>query len=94
MAKASVGLSRLESEGTLTYEGGEGGIIIYEIKTEDEELRKDAIRHLAKKQEFKMPESNKTDDYRVDMAHPTDNITYFELSLSTLCAETGIKVGW
>lgn len=91
---AKVGLSRLGSVGTLTYKEGEGGKVDYNIETEDEGLRAEADTYLVKIRTFKIPESNKEDDYREDVVLPTDALTYFELTLSTLYAETGIKVEW
>lgn len=91
---AKIGLSRLGSVGTLTYKEGDGGIIDYEIESEDEELIEDAETYLEKERTFKIPESNKEDDYREDVAIPTDALTYFELTLSTLYAETGIRTEW
>lgn len=91
---AKVGLNRLGSVGTLTYKEDEDGIIDYEIKSDDEDMIDDAEMYLEAERTFKIPESNKEDDYREDVAIPTDNLTYFELTLSTLYAETGIKVEW
>ena len=91
---AKIGLNRLGSVGTLTYKEGDNKKVDYQIESKDGELTKDAETYLEAKRTFKIPESNEEDDYREDVAIPTDELTYFELALSTLYAETGIKVEW
>lgn len=60
----------------------------------DENDEKAALRHLTRKQEFRIPESQEIDDFRVDKAKPTDERTYMELALCTLFANTGLFVMW
>lgn len=80
-------------QAVLVYEEGSGGKVMYELDTMDEGLADAVHSHMLKEREFKIPESNEEGDYRVDVAVPIDGLIYFELSLSTLYAETGIKVG-
>ena len=49
---------------------------------------------MEKKRKFQIPVSQELDDYRIDAAFPNENITYFELTLCNLCAETGVFVNW
>ncbi|MBW8001748.1 MAG: hypothetical protein FVQ80_06960 [Planctomycetes bacterium] len=61
----------------------------------DDSVISEAIqRYLTTEREFKIPESQKIDDYRIDSAKPAENRTYFELSLNTLYANTGVFVHW
>lgn len=84
-----------EAEGTLTYEEAEpGGIVNYEVETESDKMASLLDWYLSKERGFKIPESNEEDDYRVDTAVPVEGLTYFQLALNTLYAETGIKVEW
>ena len=46
------------------------------------------------KREFNIPESQKIDDFRVDKVFPKDSTTYFELTMCTLFANTGVHVDW
>ena len=90
----TVKLENLDGQGSLTYEEQEDGTINYRVDTKEAGINSDVERFLDTKREFKIPESNDEDDYRIDVAKPTDELTYFELALSTLYASTGIKVGW
>ena len=84
-----------EGGGTLRYEEVEpGGIVNYEVETESDKMASLLDWYLSKERGFKIPESNEEDDYRTDVSIPTDGLTYFELSLNTLYAETGIRVNW
>lgn len=54
-----------------------------------------AVReYLQKEREFWIPESHRTDDFRVDRAHPYDSTTYFELAMCSLWSATGVLVDW
>ena len=89
-----VKLKSLDGEvGALVYDADGKGHVKYSF-IGDDALSPKVDRYLAKKREYQIPESNDIDDYRVDVAIPTDNLTFFELALSTLFAQTGIRVGW
>lgn len=64
------------------------------VRFPDEDDEKAVIKHLTKVQDFRIPESQKIDDFRVDRAKPTDERTYMELALCTLFANTGLFVMW
>jgi len=51
-------------------------------------------KFLNTEREFYIPESKNIDDYRIDKAKPVEHITYFELALCVLHANTGIWVKW
>jgi thermostable 8-oxoguanine DNA glycosylase len=57
-------------------------------------VEKAIVKYLTTKREYKIPESNRIDDYRIDKELPTRNRMYFELALCTLYAETGVFVDW
>ena len=44
--------------------------------------------------EYKIPESNVIDDYRVERKVPTESEMHFELALCNLHANTGVWVRW
>jgi hypothetical protein len=44
--------------------------------------------------EFRIPESSRIDDYRIDKIKPIESEMYMRLALSTLHAETGFWVHW
>lgn len=83
------------------YQGDTRGTVKYDEKNKeifvdfpDEEKRKEILKYLITERTFRIPESQKIDDYREDKARPVENITYLELSLSTLEVNTGIMVDW
>jgi hypothetical protein len=65
-----------------------------EVQVDYDGPRAAAELHLTAPRDFRIPESSRTDDYRVDRARPTENRTYMELALCTLHAETGFWVHW
>jgi len=80
-------------------EGDRRGAVRYderrrEVRVGIDGPRAAAEQHLTAPREFRIPESGRVDDYRVDRARPTDNRTYMELALCTLYAETGFWVHW
>jgi len=66
----------------------------FEVSFANEATRKEIENYLTTKREFKIPESDRIDDFRVDNAIPTENLTYFELALCTLHADIGVWVHW
>lgn len=84
----------------LQYEDKKIGEISYDEDTKrivisgDHPVLKKAKKFMEKKRKFQIPVSQELDDYRIDTAFPNENITYFELTLCTLCAETGVFVNW
>ena len=79
---------------------GKKGIVIYDIDNKtitidfDHSKKKEVKKYLAKKREFKIPESQKIDDYRIDKAYPKDSQTYFELAMCELYTHTDVWADW
>jgi len=81
---------------------GQGkGVVSYNTKSKvievdypSESIRQSILSYLMTKREFQIPESQQLDDYRIDKAYPSDNITYFQLAMCTLWANTGVLVDW
>ncbi len=78
-------------KGTIEYLGKIKDFI---VSIDDSAISEAIQRYLTTEREFRIPESQKIDDYRVDTAKPAENRTYFELSLNTLYAKTGVFVEW
>lgn len=76
------------------------GEITYEEETKvievigDHPALKKVKRYMGTTREFMIPVSQELDDYRIDKAKPGDQLTYFELALCTLHANTGVWVDW
>ena len=77
--------------GTVEYNESQHTI---DVKFLDVKHKKEIEKYLHTKRKFKIPESNKMDDFRVDSAYPYDNLTYFELAMCELYTNTGIWVEW
>jgi len=43
---------------------------------------------------YRIPESQKIDDFREESAKPTDSLMHMELALCALWSETGVMVEW
>jgi hypothetical protein len=50
--------------------------------------------YLHTKRLFRIPESNRLDDFREDVAYPYDNQTYLELAMCELYSHTDVWVNW
>jgi len=85
---------------TIMKDGKEGTIEYSEkdklpkVVFPDSETVADIMDYLNKEREFRIPESNKIDDYRIDKVIPTTDEMYFSLALCTLWANTDVFVGW
>jgi len=85
---------------TVMKDGKEGTIEYSEedktpkIKFPDSQVVSDIMKHLTTEREFRIPESQRIDDYRIDKVVPTTNEMYFSLALCTLWANTNVFVGW
>ena len=79
------------AKGEVVYDEEEGQIT---VTFEDETTRKEVETYLSTERAFKIPQSNRIDDYKILFAMPSENKMYFELSMSELYAKTGIWVNW
>jgi len=50
--------------------------------------------YLNTKRAFKIPESDRIDDFRIDHAFPYEERTYFEIAMCELFSELGVWVDW
>lgn len=66
----------------------------FEVEFSDRQKKAEIEAYLTTKRKYNIPTSGRMDDYRVDEAYPTDGLTYFELALSTLLANTRVWVHW
>jgi hypothetical protein len=78
---------------------GERGLVRYDEQTHLVDVEFDGpktavMRHLTRKTVFRIPESQRIDDFREEEARPTESRTHMELALCTLYAETGFWVNW
>ena len=83
----------------INRESGKTGSVLYDGKNIDvvfpSKKEKSAIEeYLNTKRDFRIPDSDAMDDFRIDRAFPKDSETYFRLALCSLWAETGIWVEW
>lgn len=90
----SVDIEYKNLKSTLVYNSNINGSVSYIIDSKSKELNGKVDDFLTKERMFRIPESQLEDDYRDDTALPTDEITYFELSLCVMESETDIKVIW
>lgn len=76
----------------------QGGKVVYDDETKTVEIshprRVEIEKYLTSVQEFRIPESPRIDNYRIDRVKPTENEMYMSLALCTLFAELGVKVFW
>ena len=80
---------------------GQVGQINYDPKTKElngtfhnESKRLEIINYLTTEMSFKIPESQKIDDYRIDKAQPTESLMYMELALCTMLAKINARPLW
>ena len=50
--------------------------------------------YLNTKRVYRIPESQRIDDYREELARPIDSEMHLDLALCTLDAQTGVSVDW
>ena len=84
-----VWISKDGKQGTITYAAKSKRVVV-KFPVESDKLNIE--RYLSTSQVFRIPESQQIDDYREDHAFPTENETYFRLTLNTLKVNTGVHV--
>lgn len=70
----------------------DGKKVQWSVHHPDDTIESELAEYFSTPREFRIPESQQIDDYRIDTALPTDDITYFELSLCTLRTYTNISL--
>lgn len=80
-----------KEEGTVVYDEKEKkALVIFP----DEEIEETINDYLTKIQSFRIPQSQKIDDFEVMKAKPIDNETFFSLALSSMYSEIDVWVDW
>lgn len=81
--------------------GGKTGQVVFDdvanvlrVSHPVKSVRDKVRKYLTTKRIFKIPESDSFDDYREDVALPTDEQTYFRLALCELFTYEGVWVVW
>ena len=64
------------------------------VELPDEVVKKKVENYLSTRRVFRIPESNRLDDFRENYAYPFENVTYFKLAMSTLYNNTNVWVDW
>ena len=84
----------------IEHEGKRGRVEYNESTTEfrvehpDPEIMKTVTGYLSSVREFRIPESNRINDYREEIRRPTESRMHMELALSGGFYQTGAKVLW
>lgn len=86
-----VGIRKEGQKGTIEYNSGTKE---FAVDFPDTRTVSQINKYLTTKREFRIPESGKIDDYRIDNALPVSNETYFRLALSTLFVNVEVWVEW
>lgn len=84
------GMEGIILEGTVTW--FDSGECVVDINNET--IKEAVDVYLNTEREFKIPVSDRIDDYKVVEATPVDDDVYFYLGMSTLYANTGVYVNW
>jgi len=77
-----------ELEGSIEYE--DSSPIKFLVSFPNEDIRQQIITYLNTPREYWIPESQRIDDYRIDVESPVVNKMYFELALCELKSRLGI----
>jgi len=86
-----VKISHGKQKGFVTYNKKEKEI---SIDFPDRSLVLDIEKYLYTSRIFRIPESQKIDDFREELASPLESEMHFELAMCTLFSETGVWVSW
>ena len=78
-----------------------GGVVSYheklklvDVQLKDELAKRQVEEHLSTPRIFRIPESQKIDDFREETVLPTESLMHWELSMCTLFVKTGVWVDW
>lgn len=84
----------------VSYKGQEG-YVQYNEDTKDiqvvfpnDTIGSEIDTYLNTKRIYRIPESQKIDDFREELAYPSDGMMYFELAMCELWANTDVYVHW
>jgi hypothetical protein len=86
-----VGIKKGKQKGTIFLNEE---TMAYGVVFPDKKVRAQIKRYLEKEREYRIPESQEIDDFRLERAVPTKSPMHFDLALCTLWANTGVYVIW
>jgi len=89
--KVNISHTEKDAKGFVVYSEQDKSVEISLPDPTDESIVEQYFNNV---REFKIPESPRIDDYRVDKVKPIESETYFRLALCTLHAGTGFWVHW
>ena len=84
-----VNIKKDKQKGFIEYNEKSKSIVVF---FPDKAVVKEVEKHLTTKRDFKIPESQEIDDYRIDHVAAVENKTYFSLGMSDLFAATNVFV--
>ena len=87
-----VGIKGFGHKGTIEFDDSEP--VNYTVTFPDDKIRQRIITYLNTPQEYRIPESQRIDDYRIDRVKPVAGPMYFDLALNTLHSKLGLWVEW
>jgi hypothetical protein len=91
MAGFRVGIIHEGKQGMVTYDAQKKE---FRVEHPEKSVVERVIAYLNTKQKFRIPESNRLDDFRVDIVLPGESKMYAELALSSMYGKTGVMVAW
>ena len=83
-------IAKNELEGSIEYE--DSSPVKFIVSFPDEDVRQKIITYLSTPREYWIPESQRIDDYRVDLESPIASKMYFELALCELKNSVGVAL--
>lgn len=86
-----VAIHKNNQEGAVNYNPKTKAVV---VTFPDAQVVRSVRSHLTRKRKFRIPESKRIDDYRVDNVKPTESTMYMNLALCTLWANTEVTVEW
>lgn len=84
-----IAISKNGTKGTVEYD-----TFAHSVSIDFDGPHADLDLYFNKPREFKIPVSQKIDDYETHTARPIATAEYFKLSLCSVLAETGFAVQW
>jgi hypothetical protein len=91
MAGFRVGIKFKGRKGTVMYDTEKKE---FKIEHPDRGIIERVTEYLNAKRKFQIPESDRIDDFRLDIGLPGESEMYAQLALSEMYGETGVLVEW
>ena len=83
-------IAKNEVEGLIEYD--DSSPVKFKVSFPDEKIRQDIITYLTTPREFWIPESQRIDDYRIDVESPVADKMYFVLALCELKSRLEVEL--